>query len=296
MRPQTTSLIFATLLGLEASCSAGSLPGAVGKTETQTMQELESIYLAHQRAQNQTPCAQPIRQETLTIGGFHFFACRGEGGEFTDRAAVSVMGVVSLVAPNTSTAAYELLVAGTPFDVAERVVWLLDGGRTTALRDAEQLSQITGMAAFEAFAAPSVETTPTGERRLRAWVAAPPSFEPYAIVLTATPQGALRVERLSMKALDPSDPVDVLLRSLRDGDTLVRVAAAREAGTKKVGAAVPDLILCLDDPYERLRLTSATALGAIGDPSARPHLERLAAEDPSPKVRLAAENALEALR
>lgn len=76
--------------------------------------------------------------------------------------------------------------------------------------------------------------------------------------------------------------VDGLARILLDNklDVLNRCSAANVLGDIGSRQSVKPLLEALKDPEQTVRRCAATALGKIGDPSARPALERLARQDP----------------
>lgn len=73
-----------------------------------------------------------------------------------------------------------------------------------------------------------------------------------------------------------ADLLAPVLALLDDGDSEVRVQAAKVLGEAKVPGAVPKLIAALRDPSPRVRMQAALTLGHYGDPSAvRPLLTLL---------------------
>ncbi len=85
------------------------------------------------------------------------------------------------------------------------------------------------------------------------------------------------------------DPLFALFRS--DPDVAVRSAAAEALGRQECVEAVDPLIEALADTSAQLRQSAAYALGLIGDPRARPALEK-AKSDSDDLVRFFAEDAL----
>ncbi len=81
-----------------------------------------------------------------------------------------------------------------------------------------------------------------------------------------------------------------------DQDEGVRARTAFALGEAGVGAAVDPLISALGDHSASVRERAAEALGKIGDPRARPALEKAARNDPDSAVRAGAAAALEKLR
>jgi HEAT repeat protein len=81
-----------------------------------------------------------------------------------------------------------------------------------------------------------------------------------------------------------------------DQDDGVRARTAFALGDAGIGAAVDPLILALGDRSASVRERAAEALGKIGDPRARPALEKSGRNDPDSAVRASAAAALGKLR
>jgi HEAT repeat protein len=89
-----------------------------------------------------------------------------------------------------------------------------------------------------------------------------------------------------------------ILSLLNDRDPYVATVAAGALGERQDAEAVPHLMATLDraDPGSAdIRLAAATALGQIGEPRATGILRTSLAQDPDPRIRLAARDALELL-
>jgi hypothetical protein len=77
---------------------------------------------------------------------------------------------------------------------------------------------------------------------------------------------------------------------------LRRMRAAQVLGGVRAKVAVRDLLACVEDRHWWVAVTSATALGQIGDPSALPDLARLLEQAEHASVREAIEESIELLR
>jgi HEAT repeat protein len=81
--------------------------------------------------------------------------------------------------------------------------------------------------------------------------------------------------------------IDGWKRQLRDRRWWIRAEAVRALGLVKHAAALPVLIVALDDPYDEVRAVAVEALGHIADPSAIPALvSRLSDQSRHQRVRL----------
>ena len=81
--------------------------------------------------------------------------------------------------------------------------------------------------------------------------------------------------------------VDRWKRQLRDRRWWIRAEAIRALGLVKYEAALPVLIVALDDPFDEVRAVAVEALGQIADPSAVPALvSRLSDQSRHQRVRL----------
>jgi HEAT repeat protein len=87
--------------------------------------------------------------------------------------------------------------------------------------------------------------------------------------------------------------VDPLLASLRDRDPGVRGIAAYSLGVLRARKAIPRLVDLIRDPDENVRTSSLYSLGKIGDPQGKPFIQEALRRDQSPRVRTAAQEALE---
>jgi HEAT repeat protein len=103
----------------------------------------------------------------------------------------------------------------------------------------------------------------------------------------------------ALARINPADVITHLAQltsGLKNQDTLSRIAAARALW--KVGrpakAAIPDLIVALEDKHIAVRNFAAKALGQIGSDAAKslPVLRRLQKEDPNEHVRQSAREAI----
>ena len=84
------------------------------------------------------------------------------------------------------------------------------------------------------------------------------------------------------------------LISILKSDENSRVRRAARSIAQLGGKDVKeDLLKMLEDPHGEVRWTAVRALGELSDTEARPILENLAQEDPSPKVREIAGEVLE---
>jgi HEAT repeat protein len=90
--------------------------------------------------------------------------------------------------------------------------------------------------------------------------------------------------------------VGLLTPFLRHPNNRVRANAARALLHLDYAPAREVLFEMLGDGSERMRLSAAWTLGQVDAPGARERLERLAAEDPSPRVRARAQQAAVRLR
>ena len=93
----------------------------------------------------------------------------------------------------------------------------------------------------------------------------------------------------------PDKTMKKVLKELNHRDADRRIEAATLLGRAKVEAAVPDLIVALEDPVWGVRSAAAGALWGIGSPAADPAkaaLEKRLNEDESGKVRVKAAGAL----
>ena len=72
----------------------------------------------------------------------------------------------------------------------------------------------------------------------------------------------------------------------------MRARLARELIVRKDSGSISALIKALEDPYNSVRINSATALGEIRDTSALPALEFLRDNDPDSDVVVAAQAAI----
>ena len=104
---------------------------------------------------------------------------------------------------------------------------------------------------------------------------------------------------LAVKALSEMARVEnraVFERLTGDADPDVRSVAAFTLGKLGDSRAIPTLVGLLEDGAWAVRANAAQALGMIGDPAVRSHLENLPKDpDQHQQVRLAAELALEKL-
>jgi HEAT repeat protein len=99
---------------------------------------------------------------------------------------------------------------------------------------------------------------------------------------------------------DAAPAVPQLIEATADTDERVRMLSASALGNigGDAAEAVPALMNCLKDDAVQVRIEAAKALGKIGNPAATkavPELVRLSKEDPSPKVKRAAKEALPAI-
>lgn len=97
----------------------------------------------------------------------------------------------------------------------------------------------------------------------------------------------------SLARLGQRDHLPDIRKALRK--PVLRPMAAALLGELKATEARPDLEAFLANPKARHAYAAADALGALGDPAARPALKRAAAEHPDPETRRAAEAALSQL-
>jgi HEAT repeat protein len=91
-------------------------------------------------------------------------------------------------------------------------------------------------------------------------------------------------------------PTSHWIEDLKNPSYMARVRAANALGNigPEARKAIPDIIPLLDDREFLVRWAAAGALGQLGPPAkdALPTLKKLAAEDPDPGVRDAADNAV----
>lgn len=82
----------------------------------------------------------------------------------------------------------------------------------------------------------------------------------------------------------------------KDVEPSVRAIVAMSLGSVHDPAVVPVLVAALDDESAIVRGEAAGAIGAVGDASGRPALEKIASSDPDSSVRERAALALQALQ
>lgn len=98
-----------------------------------------------------------------------------------------------------------------------------------------------------------------------------------------------------LEQFDDEQVAPHLIAALRHGAPGARMWAAFMLGRSRNKQAIPDLIKCLHDDKEYVRVNSILALGMIGDPIIKHNIEKLRV-DPSEDVQHAVEVALSRMR
>lgn len=112
--------------------------------------------------------------------------------------------------------------------------------------------------------------------------------------LLKDPVGAVQIAALEALAGRPDSQTmpgvaQAVLPLARHPDPEVKQAAIATLGALGDPASLPLLLACLSDPAWSVRSAAAQSLGALGNPKGIGALERLAAADPDPLVRQAAQ-------
>jgi HEAT repeat protein len=100
---------------------------------------------------------------------------------------------------------------------------------------------------------------------------------------------------LAREARERGD-LDTLLTMLADTDRVTRLAAVANMGDPRFTEAVPTLLRCLHAADKRLRIGALRALADIADTTVSDEVARVATDDDSFETRIAAMEALVALR
>jgi hypothetical protein len=109
--------------------------------------------------------------------------------------------------------------------------------------------------------------------------------------------GALVVAALSVASLAAAQDAAGALRDLAESpDFRVRVSAALYLGRNKPPGSLDALVRALSDGHPTVRVASAAALGALGDPAAVGPLTRRLSSESSPSVAAQIHSAIDRLR
>jgi HEAT repeat protein len=99
----------------------------------------------------------------------------------------------------------------------------------------------------------------------------------------------------SRKLKERTAACDALTHVLRDGNEVHRFYAVRALGDFATGECTADLLNCLHDPDEDVRMETVVTLGRLGAVEAVPHLMECLTQDPCADVKMLAVEALDKL-